>query len=318
MSTARYDRGVTGKHLAAARRLASDAVTAEVVDAMRARDIPVLLFKGPVLERWLYDDGKHREYGDIDLLVAPDRFAAAERVLSDVGFRMTAARWRPFEFQEHEHEWTRGSISIDLHRGLWGFDRDWHTVWETLSSGVTPVEVGGIEVEAPRSSIQALMVAAHAVQHAGRGHPLEDLRRAIAIADDSTWREAAGVAVRVGALGPLTLALGMLEEGRQLLERIELDAPADAEAHLRAGGAVPGSLTLLRFAQRRTVSARLSLVIAKLGPSPAFLRFKYPIARRGRLGLLAAYAWRPVWICLHAPAGWRAWRSAEAAARGRC
>jgi hypothetical protein len=297
------------------QRLALDAVTGEVVGAMRTRGIRVLLFKGPVLENWLYTDRARREYGDIDLMVAPEQFASAEGALADIGFLMTAASWRRFEFQEHEHEWTRGAVNVDLHRALWGFDADWPAAWAALTSGAETIEVGGVPVETPARPVQAAMVAVHAIQHGGHGQPLEDLRRALAIVDDSGWQEAAEFAERSGAAGPFALALGLLEPGRELLERMGLDGSADAAAHLRARGAVPGSVTLLRFAEAGSIAQRMSLLVAKLAPSTDFLRYKYPIAGRGRLGLLAARAWHPLWMCLHAPSAWRAWRRADAAAR---
>jgi hypothetical protein len=304
-----------GKHLLVVQRLASDAATAEVVSAIQAAGVRVVLFKGPVIERWLYTDGTRREYGDIDLLVAPDRFPRAEQVLGELGFDMMTAPWRRFEFHDHEHAWARRGIKIDLHRAVWGFKAEPTTVWAALTSEVERFEVGGAAVDTPVASTQALMIAVHAVQHAGRGQPREDLRRALNMVDDSTWRDAARLASLTGALGSFTLGLGLLDPGQQVLERLSLDRAADAAAHLRARGPTPGSLTFLRLAEQPSLPHRVWLVVTKLAPSPDFLRFKYSIARRGRLGLLAAYAWRPVWLCLYAPAAWRAWRSAQAAAR---
>ena len=50
--------------------LAIDAVTAQVVTALRANGIRPLLLKGPSIAGWLYGDGAARPYGDSDLLVA--------------------------------------------------------------------------------------------------------------------------------------------------------------------------------------------------------------------------------------------------------
>ncbi len=72
----------------AAQRLAQDVVTGEVVEAMRRRGVRPLLIKGPVLERWLYQDGTKRRHGDIDLVVASDQFADAEAALAELGFAM--------------------------------------------------------------------------------------------------------------------------------------------------------------------------------------------------------------------------------------
>ena len=48
--------------------------------------VPALLLKGPAFARWLYDDSRERSYRDIDLLVAPERIAAAGAALSELGF----------------------------------------------------------------------------------------------------------------------------------------------------------------------------------------------------------------------------------------
>jgi hypothetical protein len=209
----------------------------------------------------------------------------------------------------------RGRFTIDLHRGLWGFHADQAVVWAALTCEVEVTEIGGTLVETPVVAAQALMIAVHAVQHAGRGQPLEDLRRALATADDPTWCAAATLAKRTGALGPFAVALTLVDPGPQLLKRLSLEASADTATYLQAHGGAEGSVTFLRLAEERGLRERVALVVAKLVPTADFLRYKYPIARRGRLGLLAAYAWRPVWLGLRAPAAWRSWRNAEAAAR---
>ena len=110
------------EYQAAISRLASDATTAEVVQALRAHGVRPLLIKGPVLERLLYTEGPLGLWGDIDLVVEPERFEAAERVLSGLGFRMPAADVIHDGLVEHEHEWVRDGHSVDLHRGILGAD----------------------------------------------------------------------------------------------------------------------------------------------------------------------------------------------------
>ena len=45
-----------------------------------------VLLGGAAISTWLYDDGAPRGYNDVDLLVVPDRWPAAEAVLRDLGF----------------------------------------------------------------------------------------------------------------------------------------------------------------------------------------------------------------------------------------
>jgi hypothetical protein len=294
-----------------------DAVTAEVADAMGAHGIRVLLFKGPVLERWLYTDGVERLYGDIDLLVAPRSFDRAEWLLGELGFRKVSDGWRDVEAHAHEHHWTRGPHTIDLHRGLWGLGSGAAAAWTALVEGAQPFDIGGSSVEIAAPSAQALIVVVHAVQHGHAGRWHDELKRAIATVDDATWRDAAQLAERIGALGPFTIGLGSVGAGTQLLARLGLDPLASPDAHLHAGGAVDMSIGFLRLAEASTLHERVAAVLTEVIPSAGFLRHKYPIARRGRLGLALAYLWRPVWLGFHAPAGWRAWRTARARARRR-
>jgi hypothetical protein len=307
---------VRSKHSGTAWRLGLDAVAAEVVEAFRARGVRVLLFKGPVLERWLYDDAGRRAYRDIDLLVAPDAFDVAERTLAELGFHMPLAGARPEERSWLEDEWRRGPFWVDLHRSLWGVGVDAETVWQTLSERTQPMEIGGARVEVPTEPVQALIAALHAAHH-GRANPppLEDLGRAIARGEPGLWRTAADIAQRLNALGAFTLGLGILPAGEELVGRLGLEMSASVQVHLKAQGASRLSLGVVRFGAAPNLGSRLALLASALVPSPPALRDLYPLARRGRLGLLAAYAWRPLSLCVHAPGALREIKSARRRAR---
>jgi Uncharacterised nucleotidyltransferase len=315
MVTPRYDRRVAGNRQAVMRRLATDALTAEVIEAMGAAGIRALLFKGPVVERWLYDQPGERTYGDIDLLVAPSDFAPAESVLTELGFEMVLAGFRDRELQSHERDWARDWCRVDLHRALWGFGCSAEVAWAVISESTDRFEIGGATVEVPAEPVHALIVAVHALKHGPPQRWSSELRLAINRTADSMWWEAAKIATRVDALGPFTVGLQTIPSGRELVDRLGLHSVADAEAHLRALGFTPGSLTLLHVANAAGSRARLSLIMAKLGPSPAFMRYQYPLARRGRLGLAAAYGSRFVAMCRQAPAGLRSLRAAQTRAR---
>src|ERR687893_43534 len=81
---------VTPDLAATARGLAVDAVSAEVLDALRAAHVPTILLKGPSVAEWLYHQGPGRSYLDTDVLVAPPALADAERVLAELGFQQCA------------------------------------------------------------------------------------------------------------------------------------------------------------------------------------------------------------------------------------
>lgn len=304
-----------GRHLAAAaRRLALDAVTGEVVEAMRRRGVRPLLVKGPVLERWLYGDGTERRYGDVDLVVAHDRFADAEGVLAELGFALRLDTGTHVALPKHEHGWVRYPHSIDLHRGIWGLNGDPETVWSVLTEDVDRFDIGGTSVEVPSVAMCALLVALHAVQHGQAPKPREDLRRALAACDESTWRAAAELADRVGALGPLAMGLRLFLDGQNLVTRLPLPDSASVDDHLRAAGETRVASGFHRLAQAPTARARLVMLIDELWPSREFMRLQEPFARRRR-GLVIAHVWRVVSLCCLAPRAWLAWRRAVVAAR---
>jgi hypothetical protein len=62
--------------------------------------------------------------------------------------------------------------------------------------------------------------------------------------------------------------------------------------------------------------AKLRFVLRELFPTPAFMRWWTPMARRGSVGLSVAYVWRLVWVFRYAVPAFRAWRRAQAAAAG--
>jgi hypothetical protein len=56
---------------------------------------------------------------------------------------------------------------------------------------------------------------------------------------------------------------------------------------------------------------RLEILLHKAFPPPGFIRHWWPPAARSRHMLLIGYLYRPVWLIQHAPAGYRAWRTAR-------
>jgi hypothetical protein len=301
--------------LAVARRLGLDATTAQVVEALRERGVRALLFKGPVLERWLYP-GDGRVYGDIDLLVSPASFRRAEGVLAELGFQMRFAGARASELLPYERAWRRGSFEVDLHRSVWGVGAPDETAWAVLSERTASLDIAGARVDVAGEDVQAFLVALHAARH-GRGErkPVEDLRRALDIADESLWREAAAVARSLGSSAVFAVGLGLLPAGEELAGRLGLQRNTSVEVLLFSEGAPPVSIGFLRLAAAPSLRARVALLITELVPSPPFMRNTSELARRGRIGLFAAYVLRPFSLCAQTPAAWRAVRDARQRAR---
>jgi hypothetical protein len=71
----------------AGRNLFVGASLRRVVDALSAADVPAVLLKGAALVETVYPDAAQREMLDLDLLVPPDRLAAANAALAPLGYR---------------------------------------------------------------------------------------------------------------------------------------------------------------------------------------------------------------------------------------
>ncbi len=301
--------------------LAVDAVTAEVVTAMRGAGIRPVLLKGPSIGAWLYGDGAVRPYGDSDLLVSPESYKRAGNVLSALGFRSLG-----YLSQQHldSDAWRRSDHAfVDLHRSLVGAGALPEIVWEELATDTQIQRVGGIDVEVLGIPQRALHVALHAAQHGVDDEsPLEDLRRAVRTVDEGVWREAAEIARRIDALPAFATGLRLEPDGALLGERLQLPADRRALVVLRSGPQVPVAITLERLASEGSFRARARLLLAALFPSPSYMR-KWAAggrvggwsnaARRGPIGLALAYMWRPIWILLRLPRAIAAVRRARRA-----
>ncbi len=292
--------------------LCVDRLTAEIGTAFAAHDVACILLKGPAIAQWLYDDGTVRSYSDCDLLVSQRQVAAAQAILRERGFEDSAS---PLAHPRLDsHEWQRADQHVDLHTTLIGIRASPHVVWDTLSTTTESIKVGGVTVQVLGVPARALHVALHAAQHGGdERQPLEDLRRAIEILPEPTWIEVAELAKCLQATEAFATGLRLLPYGEALASRLGLASASSAEATLRLEP-VPLALAFEHLASTPGLRTRLRIVVRELFPTVAFMRWWSPMARRGSVGLVAAYCWRPLWLVAHVGPGLMAWRRARRAA----
>ena len=321
---AMLDEGAAG----VARRLSVDSLAAEIVDALEAVGVRALLIKGPAVASWLYAPGD-RPYSDVDLMVAGGDLARAHRVLVERGFAPvvsdngvpvpsldpTAGLWEELGWHAIQYHRADGMPGwVDLHRTLWMTPA---TVWDVLSDRTDRLHVGGRELEVPVLAGRALIVAVHALEHRVTNpdlplaaKALEDLRRAVAVADLDLWRETAGIAARVGAEIQLAGALRLVSGGQELAARLGLPVGGAADTATRA-------LLVMRISRYERLAlttdlrARVRLVVRALFPSRDLIRSRYPRARKGRIGLAMAYASWLSFVIRRVPSGLRAWHRAR-------
>jgi hypothetical protein len=266
------------------------------------------------MRHWLYpDDPAERAYTDVDLLVSPSTFMAAELVLKGLGFRrpvggyrgrtnawVTASTW--------VHPTVAAPISIDLHRGFHGVT-DWEAFWTVMDANTTVIQVAGAPVRIPDAAGCALIAALHDSDLIRVEQAAVDLKRAFDRWGEGVWREAASRADDVGALPSFVLGLMLHEGGRLLLDTLHIatDLPA-REAILslvtldaKADRVARAWSLQHQWSAATGLRSRARVVIDILFPSADYLRAKKPIARRGWLGLATSRLARPVALVSRAP-----------------
>jgi Uncharacterised nucleotidyltransferase len=296
----------------------ADLIAAEIVPALRDDGVRALLLKGRSIAGWLYDEPAERRYLDCDLIVAPQHHDRAEAALRALGFaRMLGDDDTP-GWRQASHCWSRGpaDADIDLHRTLTGVRVSDVVLWEALASDTRTITIGQTEVEVLSPSGRALHIALHAAQHGARfPPPLRDLEHALEVVNPATWGAAADLARQLDATGAFATGLRLLPAGRVLASRLGLPASSSVEAELLASSPPPGALGWHDLAATPGGLGKARVALRKLAPTRRFMREWAPLARRGRLGLTVAYAWRPVWVLLQAIPGLAACLTARRAVR---
>jgi hypothetical protein len=296
----------------AALSLAVDAQTATVTSALEDAGVRSILLKGPAIAEWLYRGRALRVYADTDLLVAPSDWDRARATLHDLGFvdgldtgghpRMASVSSYPL---------VRGNDNVDLHTTLWGIRAHPETVWRVLSARTERMRVGGREVEVLAKGARALHIALHAAQHGPNARkPMLDLATALDEASEEIWGDAARFAAELDATPVFATALKHTPKGAALAQRLGVADQESIDALIRLAQ-VPLVEGFQELATTPGLQRKLELLRKELVPSVEFMRWWLPLARRGRLGLIVAFMWRPLWFLAHAGPAYIAWRRAR-------
>jgi hypothetical protein len=297
--------------LSAGATMALDSFTGELVTELAGAGLPSLVLKGPAVARLLYQTGGLRFHDDVDLLVRQDDLPEIRLVLSGRGFDHAADA-------ESGEVWARAKdgVVVDLHTSLVGIAASAEKAWNVLSKQQSELVLGSAVAHTLTPAGIALHVALHAAQHGiGTGRSLADLDRALAKFDRETWTDAASLARELEAAGAMAIGLGLLPQGASLAAELDLPDDRSTVLALRAATAPLTAIGFYRLFRTPGLRAKGALLRRELFPKPAFMRQMYSVARRGRVGLLAAYAWRPVWLLVHAGPALVALRRARRAGR---
>ena len=279
-----------------------------------------MLLKGPAMAHRLYGDAPgRRNYGDIDLLVAPWHFGDAGRVLASLGFEDQVPGIRASEAARMQgHPWHRDGaayVVVDLHRGFHNV-ADWPAWWDLLSARREVLVVEGQPVAIPDRAGCALIAGLNASEAASLGKALEDLRRALQLFDDDVWHQAAGMADSAGASDAFAAALCRHSAGAELAARLGLTV-SDPVAWFRATSFKRGAGSLSLVLEPGPWAARAQRLRDIVFPSAAVFAARWPIARRGRAGLAAAHLGRLCVSVARLPPLLLAWHRTSRALRRR-
>jgi hypothetical protein len=258
--------------------------------------IPTILLKGPTLAKWLYDVADPRFYTDADVLVPASEMARAEEILVSLGF--VCPHELPHDKPSHAHEWIRlaDRAAIDLHRSLVGAGAPPGKVWDVLSGRTIPEDIAGYPVTCLDLEARALNVVLHAAAHGpANGKPIEDLRRVLQMLAPERWNIVGDLAQQLDALPAFALGLQLCEDGAEVAVRLSLREPPSVDAILRSSSAPPTSLGIDWLVRLPGWSKKATFLYHKFFPPREYMLARHPVARRGRLGLVRAYLWRPLW-----------------------
>lgn len=279
-----------------------------------------MLLKGPVIAHWLYGDGTPRPYVDTDVLVSPRDFARAGDALAAIGFSTHVDDTDTPGWRQVAHHWLRrrDGANVDLHRTLVGVGSGDAELWDVLSADTEPVDVRGTPARTLSVPARALHLSLHAAQHGTRsGKHLDDLERGLERTEPEVWIAARALAERLSAVGAFATGLRLTPAGSLLADELALPAARSVETTLLAGTPVAGALGWHYLVSARGLVPRLKIAARKTIPTPRFMRAWTPLARRGVLGLAAAYVARVGWVLGRAVPGFVAWQKARRASGRR-
>jgi len=295
--------------------LAQDALAAEVAAALVDGGVSPILLKGASVRCWLYPEGSTtRRSLDVDLLVEPRLFGRAEEILAGLGFRPRV----PSRDGRTARHWARESslFEIDLHNAIVGIGAPPDEAWHVLRSGSEPLADDG-RLPALAPDARALVLALHAAKHQdAQAQPLRDLRRGVEVLPEGVWAGASELARRLDAVPALAAGLRLVPEGTALAERLGLPHLTTPDVALLQGRA-QGAQALNRLVEIPGLRDKARFAAGRAFPPPAAMRQTEPVARRGTVGLAAAYGLRAWWLLVHAVPAMAAVVSARRQARAR-
>ena len=122
----------------------------QILPRFEAAGIPVVTFKGPVLQQMIYGDLFARPSSDVDLLVAPEDFGRSRPVLEAAGYDLApecrSIWWRAGLGEQHYEGRVAAAATVDLHHRVQQPGCPLPSDMDSLMAQAVSVNVGGQSV----------------------------------------------------------------------------------------------------------------------------------------------------------------------------
>jgi hypothetical protein len=304
--------------LAVARLLLLDRAAGAAIAHLEAAGIPSILLKGPSIASWLYDAGDIREYGDVDLLVAPSMLEGAKEALAGLGYVHQPSGVAPSQFYLPEQElFGPSDVCIDLHYGLIGVLAPPERAWDVLSEHAVLFDLGaGYKGRVLDFPGRAMHLALHAAQNGPVDtKAIADLERALGAVEFECWRQAAELADRLGADRAFAAGLRLVPAGRLLADELSLTRGLTVELALRSRSAPQDAIFFERLSDASGVRGKTAVLAQKIFPGTVFLRRLPAVSSSNAVNLLWAELCHVRSLATRFGPALAAWRRARVEAR---
>jgi hypothetical protein len=257
---------------------------------LEAAKVPFIMLKGATIAHWLYRDPGQRTYVDLDVLVPPSAERATIEALRQIGFEpmFDQSSVRSYTPEEQPLRNSQG-VEVDLHVALKGVGLPPEEAWAVLREETTPWDWAGTRVPALSVGARALNLALHVTQGGVIDEKaVRDLELGIERLEQSVWREARDLAVRLQACDALSAGLRLLPTGIDLAEALGVAPPTHLRTRMQANAASPSAVQVERIVTLEGWRNRLRLVIRILFPTDEWMRLTYPDRAVGLRGMIGA------------------------------
>ena len=209
-----------------------------VYKLFKENDIPVALFKGPLLAQMAYGEISLRQAGDIDLLIERQDFDRARCLLESLGYEMYP-RLTPAQLSSHlsnhcEIQFMRDEwfTVVDLHWDLAPRSFVFKVKAEEVMSRLQSVSLAGTMVETFSAEDLVLYQAMHGAKHLWRRLEwISSLAESVRVAID--WDTVVERAVQARATRMLGLGLRLVEEISDVRIPAHVLAAVDADRSMQ-------------------------------------------------------------------------------------